>query len=277
MTRSVKGFVEFEGSRIYYEVDGDGPALTLVHAGVAHLRMWDAQVAAFKDRYTVVRYDLRGFGKSTTEDVPWSMREDLRRVLDHLEIEQTHLVGNSMGGSTCLDFTLEHPERVRSLTLVGSGVGGFSADDPRVAEIESQMEPLYLAKDYEALVELETQVWTDGPAQPTTRVDPRLRSEMIAWNLDNYRAEQEADQIQRLDPPAATRLADVRVPTLIVWGLLDVRGVDAAARKLAAEIPGARTHIFDDVAHMVSLEKPEEFNRLLGDFLSEVDSAATAP
>lgn len=276
MTRSEKGFVEFPGSRIYYEVDGDGPALTFVHAGVAHLRMWDAQVEAFKDRYTVIRYDSRGWGKSTTDNVAWSMRDDMRRVLDHLRVERTHLVGNSMGGSASLDFTLEHPQRVRSLTLVASGIGGFETDDPRLNDVWAEVERLYDAKDYEGVVELETQVWTDGPGQPPSRVDPELRRNMVEWNLANYRAEQEAEQVERLDPPAATRLSEVRVPTLVVWGLLDVAGMDKTGQKLATEIPNARSHVFDDVAHMVTLEKPAEFNKLLGDFLAEVDDAERA-
>ncbi len=76
---SDSGFVEVPGGRLYYEVDGDGPSVTLIHAGVAHVRMWDAQVAAWRDRYRVIRYDTRGFGKTKTEDVPYSNRADLRR------------------------------------------------------------------------------------------------------------------------------------------------------------------------------------------------------
>jgi 3-oxoadipate enol-lactonase len=94
----MNGYVEFPGSRLYYEADGVGSALTLIHACVAHLRMWEAQVAAFGDRFRVIRYDLRGFGRSTTEQVPFSSRDDLRRVLDQLGVERTHLVGASCGG-----------------------------------------------------------------------------------------------------------------------------------------------------------------------------------
>lgn len=273
MTRSEQGYVEFPGSRIYYEVDGDGPALTFVHACVAHLRMWDAQVEAFKDRYSVVRFDLRGFGKSTTNpDVSFSTRDDLRRVLDHVGVTQTHLVGNSCGGAAAIDFALEHSDRVSSLTLVASGLGGFDApEDPRAAELEAGMEDLYKAKDYERLVELETQEWTDGPGQSSSRVDPGLRAKMVGWNLDNYRSEQDNDHNDRLDPPAAGRLAEISVPTLVTWGELDVSSVAVAGKELVARIAGARSHIFPDVAHMVSLEKPAEFNALLAEFLAEVD------
>ena len=274
MPRQESGYVKFPGSKIYYEVDGDGPALTFIHACVAHLRMWDAQVAAFKDRYTVIRLDLRGFGKSTTaRDVPYSNRDDLRRVLDHVDVEATHLVGNSCGGGTAIDFALDHPDRVRSLTLVAAGLGGFEAPgDPRAEELEKDWETLYKAKDYDRIVELETQEWTDGPGQPATRVDPDVRRKMVEWNLDNYRADQENDNSDRLDPPAASRLAEIKVPTLVVWGLLDVSDIPVTGEHLAANIAGARSRVFPDVAHMVSLEKPVEFNRLLADFLSEVDA-----
>src|SRR4051812_9090057 len=162
---SATGYVEYPGTKLYYEVDGDGPALTFVHAGVAHLRMWDAQVDEFKDRYTVIRYDERGFGQTNTEDVPYSNFDDLRRLLDHLGVEQTHLVGNSRGGMISLDFALEYPDRVRSLTLVGSGIGGFDNDDPALTPIFEEIERLWEAKDYPQVVELETQMWTDGPGQ----------------------------------------------------------------------------------------------------------------
>jgi pimeloyl-ACP methyl ester carboxylesterase len=275
--RSERGYVEFPGSRIYYEVDGDGPALTFIHACVAHLRMWDAQVDAFKDRYTVIRLDLRGFGKSTTDhDVSFSNRDDLRRVLDQVGVESTHLVGNSCGGGTAIDFTLENPGRVRSLTLVAGGLGGFETPgDPRAEELEKDMETLYAAKDYETIVELETQEWTDGPGQPATRVDPQMRRKMVEWNLDNYRADQENDNNARLDPPAVGRLAEIKVPTLVIWGLLDVSDIPVTGAHMAAGIAGAKSHVFPDVAHMVSLEKPAEFNELLGDFLAEADSSAS--
>ena len=274
MTRSENGFVEYPGTRLYYEVDGDGPALTLIHAGVAHLRMWDAQVAAFKDRYTVVRYDERGFGQTKTEDVAYSNFDDLLHLLDHLAIDRTHLVGNSRGGAIALDFTLAHPDRVRSLVLVGSGIGGYDEDDPRLTDVWPEVERLWEAKDYDKLVELETQIWTDGVGQPPTRVDPEVRRKMVQWNLENYEAEQEADQVQRLDPLAVERLAEVSVPTLVVWGRLDTADTNSAGEKLAAEIPGARSVVYPDVAHMVSLEKPAEFTKLLADFLAEVDATA---
>ncbi len=267
MSQVDAGFVEFPGTRIYYEVEGSGPDLTLIHAGVAHLRMWDEQVAAWRDHFRVIRYDTRGWGRTLTEDVSYSNADDLLHVLDHVGSERTHLLGASRGGSIALDFTLEHPDRVRSLVLVAAGLGGFDADDPRLTETWQAEERLWKARDWEALVELETQVWTDGVGQPPDRVDPDVRRRMIEWNLENYRAEQEADQVRRTDPPAVGRLAEVKVPTLLTWGTLDTLDTIAAGERMAGEISGAKKKVFEGVAHMVSLESPAEFNQLVLDFL----------
>lgn len=271
MNEVESGYVEFPGTRIYYEVEGEGAPLTLVHAGVAHLRMWDDQVAEWRDAFRIVRYDERGFGRTTTDDVPYSNADDLNRVLDHVGVGSTHLLGASRGGSIALDFALQHPDRVRSLILVGSGMGGFSVDDPALEPVWAQMERLEEDHDWDALVDVETRLWTDGPGQPADRVDPEVRRKMIEWNLENYRAEQVANKVQRMDPPAAERLAEIKVPTLIMWGTLDELGVRASSEKMTTEIRGARSHVFEDVAHIVNLERPTEFNGLVREFLEGVE------
>jgi pimeloyl-ACP methyl ester carboxylesterase len=236
--------------------------------------MWDEQVAAFRDRYRCVRYDCRGFGRTRVEDVPYSNRADLAAVLDALGIEKTHLVALSRGAMIATDFVVERPERVKSLTWVAGGLRGFEVDDPRLTEIWPEMERLEEAHDWEPLVELETQLWTDGFGQSADRVDPEVRRRMIEWNLENYRAEQEPNRPIQPDVPAAERLDEITVPTLFIWGTLDELGVLRAGEKMAAEIPGARSHVFEGVAHMVNLERPAEFNLLVRDFLDQVEATA---
>lgn len=265
-------YLDVPGGRLAYEVQGEGPALTLIHAGVAHLRMWDDQMPAFAERHRVIRYDTRGFGKTRSEEVEFSNRADLRALLDHLGVASTHLLGISRGGSIALDFTLEAPERVRSLVLVASSPSGFKHQDSSLAALWSRMEELYEAKDWEELVEMETALWTDGPGQPADRVDPDVRRRMIQWNLENYRAEPGEGKPQPLDPPAVGRLGAVTIPTLVMWGDLDEGGVLAGGTALVAGIPGARSHVFQGVAHMVNLERPEEFTRRVLDLLAEVDA-----
>lgn len=271
MTDVESGYVDVSGGKLYYEAEGDGPPITLIHAGVAHLRMWDEQVTAWRDGYRVIRYDCRGFGRTRVEDVPYSNRDDLRAVLDHVGVESTHLLGISRGSMIATDFTLERPERVRSLIWVAGGLRGFDVDDPRLTDIWPEMERLEEARDWEPLVDLETQVWTDGPGQSADRVDPEVRRRMIAWNIENYLADQHPDQPMQPDVPAVERLAEINVPTLFMWGTLDEIGVLRSGEKLASEVKGARSHVFEDVAHMVNLERSVEFNRLVREFLESVE------
>jgi 3-oxoadipate enol-lactonase len=265
------GFIDAPGARLYFEADGEGTPIVLIHAGVAHLRMWDEQVAAWRDRHKVIRYDTRGWGRTLVEDVPFSNRDDLRAVMDHFGLAKAHVLGLSRGGMIALDTAVETPERFLSLTWVAGGLRGFDVDDPRLVDIWPEMERLEQAKEWPALVEMETQMWTDGPGQPAERVDPDVRRRMIEWNTENYHAEQPANQPTQPDVAAAEALDRVTMPSLFIWGTLDELGVLEAGEKLVAEVPGARSHVFEGVAHMVNLERPREFNELVGEFLDEVD------
>lgn len=276
MSASTAGHLPVAGGSLYYEVDGerDALALTLIHAGVANLRMWDEQIQTLASRCRVVRYDTRGFGRTETEDAPFSNREDLAALLDHLGVERTQLLGISRGGTIALDFTLEHPERVSALVIVGSTPSGFDFDDPHMAPTWQRSEELENAGDWDALVELEVDVWLEGPGQPRGRTGPDLRERMVRWGHENYVEGRSYGQPRPLDPPAVGRLAEVGVPALVVWGDIDAAGVQAAGPLLTDGIPGARSHVFPGVAHMVNLERPHEFERLVLDFLAAADQTA---
>ena len=266
------GFLEVPGGRLYYEVEGSGPPLLLIHGGLGSLRMWDGQLPAFAPNYQVIRYDTRGYGRSETDHVPFSNRDDAVAVLQHVGVSWCHLVGQSRGGIIALDLTLEHPDVVRSLVLVAGGASGLSADLPDdVARPPwEEMERLWDAKDWEPLAEVETKVWVDGWGQPPTRVDPGLRHRVHDWILATYLAEKEEGEPQPLDPPAAGRLGEVRVPTLVMIGMADEPGGILNGRTIAAKVPGARLVEFENVAHMIQLEEPERFDRLVLEFLAGV-------
>ncbi len=273
MTDRETGYVDAPGARIYYEAEGTGTPIVMIHAGVAHLRMWDEQVEAWRGRHRIIRYDTRGWGRTVCEDVPYSNIDDVAAVMDHAGVDSAHLVGLSRGGSIALDFTVAHPGRVRSLTWVASGIRGLELDeDERLKAVWPEMERLEQERQWEPLVELETQVWTDGPGQPADRVDPDVRRRMVEWNLENYRAEQPANQPIEPEIVAAEHLSEVTVPVMAVWGTADEGTVPLAGEHLVAAIPGARSHVFEGVAHMVNLERRDEFNRIVAEFIDGVDA-----
>jgi 3-oxoadipate enol-lactonase len=261
--------LETNGARIAYDVAGAGEAVVLIHAGVANRSMWDDEVAALRDAYRVIRYDTRGFGETETEKVSFSNREDVAALLDHLGEERAHLVGLSRGGQIALDFTVERPERVRSLAVVAGGISGYESPQELPAETWEPVEAMWKAKAWEELSEWETAFWADGPGQSPDRV-PEVRRRVHEWVLSNYVAEKEEGEPQPLDPPAVGRLGAVRVPLLVVLGTLDDPGTVDAMRHLAASVPGARLEELE-AAHLVNLEHPERFNRILREHL---DAAA---
>lgn len=265
------GMAEVNGTRLYYEVAGEGHPLVLIHAGIADSRMWDDQFALFAERYRVVRYDLRGFGKSECPPGPYTLRDDLYGLLSFLGMRKTYLIGCSMGGSLAIDFTLEHPDMVGALTPVCAGLGGFEPSDTDAETAYWQdAEAAEKAGDIALLNEMEVHLWVDGLGRTPEHVNPSVRERVREMNGLALAREAEASKAerQRLDPPAAGRLAEIHVPTLVVIGDQDLSGTQQTADKLASEIAGARKVVFHDTAHVPSMEKPDEFNRVVLDFLS---------
>ena len=258
-------YLDTSGARIAYDVRGSGEAVVLIHAGVANRSMWDDQVAALENAYRVIRYDTRGFGETETDAVEFSNRADIAALLDHLGEERAHVVGLSRGGAIALDFALEFPDRVRSLTVVAGGVGGYESPAELPPETWEPVEAMWKAKQWDELTDWETAFWADGPGQSPDRV-PEVRRRVHDWVLANYRAEKEEGKPQPLDPPADGRLSDLRAPLLVMLGTLDEPATVESMRHLAAAVPGARIEEFES-AHLVNLEHPERFNRVLREFL----------
>jgi pimeloyl-ACP methyl ester carboxylesterase len=268
-----RGTVEVSGARLSYEAAGTGHPLVLLHAGVADQRMWDEPFAAFARHYRVVRYDARGYGASVTEEIEFSNREDLAALLDHLGIERAHVLGVSRGGQIAMDFTLERPAMVSALIMVASGPGGFESRDP-APEAETrmfdEMEAAWNEKEFDRLADLEVRFWVNGPGQPEGRVPAKIRDHVREMILHNYRTHTVEGKPQPLKPPAAGRIADISVPTLIVTGDLDSSHIRAAADFMAEQIRGARKVVLPGTAHMLSLEQPDAFTRVVLDFLQGV-------
>ncbi len=268
------GVVETNGARISFEAEGSGEPVVLIHAGIANLRMWDGQVPALRDAYRAIRYDTRGYGRTETEDVPFSNRADIAGLLAHVGESSAHVVGLSRGGMIALDFALEHPDRVRSLTVAAGGIGGRMSPAELPESTWEEPERLIEARDWEGISEWETAFWADGPGQPRDRV-PDVRAKVHDWILTNYRAEKEEGQPQPLTPPAAERLGDLRAPLLVLAGTLDDPGTTESMRFLAQAVPGARYEELE-TAHLINLEQPERFNRVLREFLDAVRARAAA-
>ena len=132
-TEATEQFAEINGTQILYEVAGSGHPLVLMHAGICDSRMWDDQWDIFSKQFRVIRYDVRGFGRSAIPSEPYAHRDDLLELLRLLNVERIALVAASMAGHIAIEFTLQHPEMVSALVLVGSGVGAVDPSEALIA------------------------------------------------------------------------------------------------------------------------------------------------
>lgn len=270
------GTIEAAGGPLYYEVAGEGHPLLLIHAGIADHRMWDDQWEEFSSRYRVIRYDTRGYGDTPVLDRDYSNRQDIHDLLTHLGVHKTYIIGVSRGGTIATDFTLEHPEVVEALVLVGAGVGGLTNEaGPTAEELQAfeEMEEAEAKEDWERVADIDVRVWVDGFGRLEGQADPKVREKVRQMCLDTYRKPYGSGQPIVLDPPAAGRLAEIKVPTLVLVGEYDTSGAHASADAFASGIAGARKVVIEGTAHVPNMEKPEEFTRLVLDFLQTVESS----
>ena len=263
------GFLAVDGGNLYYEVEGAGEPVVLIHGFLGNLRMWDFQAQALARSHRVIRCDMRGFGRSTTEHVEFAYWADVAALLDHLGVGRTHIVGQSFGGSIALDLALAQPARVTTLTSVAGGIGGYRPDPEEDSVPWTEMDRLWDEKKWAELAELETQVWVDGWGQPTTRLGRTLRDRVKGDVLATYAAENEEGLPQPLEPRAVERLGELALPVLVMIGALDEPRSRATAAYLVASISDSRSVEYADVAHMIQLEAPERVRDELRDFIQD--------
>lgn len=273
MLEMTTGYVALDGGQTYYEDAGTGEALVLAHAGFLDSRMWDPQWKILTQHYRVIRYDMRGCGKSSVITAPLTRRVNVQGLLAYLGVSQAHFIGCSLGGQVMLDYALEHPEHVRSLSLVSVTPGGFQMQGGMPPKMREMIEAM-AQRDLKAASELQLQVWIDGPFRKPSEVDVsvrRIAAEVNSIPVANKTwSINDADPLDPLDPPAAQRLHEIRVPTLIMAGALDDPEVLRAADVMASTIPQAKKVVMPDCAHVPNMERPDQFNQLVLDFLGQV-------
>lgn len=269
------GFVEANGTRLYYEKMGEGHPLVLLHGGYMDTKMWDDQFAVFARDFRVIRYDIRGHGRSAYPGTPFADYEDLYALLVALGIEKTYLLGLSLGGMTAFDFMLEHPDMVDGMVLVGAPISGFPLDliyptqellqqeiqrRAALSKATKEKNPTAMA---EALMEDATLVPSPEYPEARERVRKHLSSYSFAYFFD-------LTLRQELKPATYERLSEVRVPILLIVGADDHFHLHRIAETLEAKIEGAKRVLIPETHHMPNMEKPEEFNQVVLDFLKSL-------
>jgi 3-oxoadipate enol-lactonase len=254
---------------LYREQAGDGPPVVLVHEAIADSRMWEPQWRTFPKAYRTIRYDLRGYGRSPIGPGAFSHAGDLIALLDELGLERTALVGGSMGARATLEVAVAHPERVEKLVLMDPGVPGHGWSEETQAGWAEEEAALDRG-DLDAAVEVNLRMWVDGPRRSPEDVDAGVRERVREMQRRAFELQVpvgEAAEEMLLVENLFDRVGEITAPTLVLTGEEDRDDMQAIADRLAAEIPYARRTSIAGTAHIPSLERPDEFDRLVLDFL----------
>jgi 3-oxoadipate enol-lactonase len=269
--------------RLYYEEVGQGVPILFVHEFASDHRGWEPQLREFGKRYRCIAYSARGY---TPSDVPadkeaYSYKHVMRdcvAVLDHLKIDKAHLVGLSMGGYTALQVALNHPGRVRSMTLAGTGSGSerwytdeFHKHSRALGDQFEHEGSASVAKSYGL-----------GPSRvPFLIKDPRgfAAFQAMLAEHDAHGSANTSRGFQGTRPSLYDFESDIKrlaVPALIVVGDEDDRCIEPSLF-LKQTIPASGLVVLPKTGHVVNLEEPDLFNAALGDFLVRVDAGRWAP
>ena len=264
---STRGFFDSDNERIYFESWGDPPETVILGHGLGGSHaVWYQQVAYLAQRYRVVTWDQRGFGRSTavSGDIgPVPAVRDLERLLDHLGIARAHVVGQSMGGWSALGFAIEHPERVLSLVLADTTAGIFT---PEI---------------FEALAEYGLETSKEPPVdQLPLGQHPAIGSQMLHEDLAQSFLYTQLGSLT--DPPSPAsifplllandhtdRTAEVKSPTLFVVGEFDPIVPPLLVEAAARFVEKSDVTVVENTGHSPYFERPALWNAIVADFLQE--------
>lgn len=268
--RRETGMLNMPRGRVYYESVGEGPTLILIHAAIADRRMWDRELGVYTPNRRIVRYDVRGFGRSQPATRSYSDAMDLSSLMDLLKIPTATLVGASHGGQIALDFALRFPQRTDRLILVGAGLGLFDPTrDPSAQKSASALE-----EEFGKLAA----AWKRGRTEPCLNALMALFAPAQRGEIREFVRNMMRDNLKEIVTDSSARHASFRIsegsltrihtPTLVLIGERDHPAIRWSSAQLYRSLPSARYRTLTEADHLPNLSAPDDFDRAVTGFLS---------
>jgi pimeloyl-ACP methyl ester carboxylesterase len=256
------GYILVDGGKLFYESAGKGKNIVLLHDGMVNNKIWDEQFPLLSKTYRVVRYDRRGYGKSSDPETKFSNISDLNQLFIQLKIDEAIIFGMSSGGRLSIDFILTYPEKVSGLVLVGAVVSGFgytSHMNTRGGHFDPQKmtDPVkvneYFIKD-----------------DPYEIYSENTAAKEKVMKLLPFFARQNSVPTQPATKVAVRSLSEIKVPALILVGEYDIPDVHAHAGVINAGIANSKREIIPRSGHLIPIEQPALFNEAIIAFLNKL-------
>ncbi|HYY21957.1 MAG TPA: alpha/beta hydrolase [Thermoleophilaceae bacterium] len=262
---------------LYYELHGDGEPLVCIMGLAANAASWALQIGPFARRHRTLIFDNRDVGRSSLEDGSYEVRDmadDTLALADGLGLGSFHLLGVSMGGAIAQEIALALPERVRTLTLAVTWAGG-GAWSRKLAEVWSARRGRMTREEHIdelMLLTLSEQFFENGDAVSWLR-------QLLLSDPNPQPPEAFARQLHASSRhEARARVGSLRIPIHVIGAEHDLLVPLWKTRELADLIPGARLSVVENAPHGLNVERADEFNRLVLEFIAEhAASASTSP
>jgi pimeloyl-ACP methyl ester carboxylesterase len=258
-------------SELYYEIYGSGRPLILIHGGWADRRTWEPQIEALSQDYQVIVYDLRGHGRSTVGELPYSHVDDLTTLMDRLDLETAVLIGHELGAAVARAAAIEKYDRVQALVLAAAGTQGLFGIPMSESEMEILGRPLAAAREgnIPGAIDEHEAVWIHGVNHKAANdVRDAIRAILETHSFAEYRPG--APEIM-WSTHKISEMHLIQQPTVLIWGENDQPLIERTAVKTADFLPDGYTAPISDAAHYLHWEQPQEFNLILLDFLAGLD------
>lgn len=263
------GTIKAGGFNVYYEREGKGDAVLLLHAGLQDHTMWAEQVKVLSKHFEVITADLPYHGNTTGNDTTILIADVVKILLDSLHIQKTSIAGLSMGAYSCMDFLLAYPNRVNKAIFIAGGVNGFENPADTISEYWYPLFKKALEDKDTVLAAKEfTRAWAEGIYRKGDSLKAPVSQYIYKASLNTMRQHQVAGWPKfQEEPPAIKKIGGIKSAVLIIDGDKDLPAITDNAVYMEKNIPGAKRVLMKDVAHMLNMEKPEELNKLMMDFL----------
>jgi len=270
------GYAEVNNTKLYYEIIGKGEPLILIHGSFGDRRFWDLQFTELSKKYKVLRFDLRGFGRSALpkENEIYRDADDLNALIDFLGIKKAHLCGLSFGSFVVFDFALSHPDKCLSLIPIGPRVAGDDLDEYKTPNVDTLRPIIVKVTDIaktKGAKEATDYLWTGdhamGKAVATTRTRHALLKMGYEYSWWRYL---HGNKREFAFPMAIKKLNEIKTPTLIVTAEYDLALCKDVAAIIAKEIPGAKLVSIKGAGHIMNMDQPKEFNKIISKFIDHI-------
>ena len=269
------GYAAVNGTKLYYEIAGAGEPLVLIHGNFGDCRHWDFQFNELSKKYKVLRYDCRGYGKSALPKTDEAYRDcdDLKALLDFFDLKKVHLCGLSQGSDIAIDFVLAYPAMCISLISIGPWVMGYGEKEfstPVSDSLGATFTKVRTILKNKGSKEATDYLWTGNPSFGKTAVSPVTKEYLLKmgyeyswWRYLNIHKRGYAF------PMAIGKLNEIKIPTLVITAEYDLEACKEIVDIIMKRIPNAKLISIKGAGHIMNMDKPEEFNKVISEFIDK--------